>query len=57
VYNNQNNSFVSKVENKIPMGRMANANEIQGTLVYLLSSASSYVNGSIISVDGGRSAW
>jgi len=39
------------------MGRMADVNEIQGTLIYLLSSASSYVNGSIISVDGGRTVW
>jgi NAD(P)-dependent dehydrogenase (short-subunit alcohol dehydrogenase family) len=57
VYNNQDNSFVNKVKNKIPMGRMANVNEIQGTLVYLLSNASSYVNGAIISVDGGRTVW
>jgi NAD(P)-dependent dehydrogenase (short-subunit alcohol dehydrogenase family) len=57
VYNNQDDSFVDKVTNKIPMGRMADVNEIQGTLIYLLSSASSYVNGSIISVDGGRTVW
>jgi NAD(P)-dependent dehydrogenase (short-subunit alcohol dehydrogenase family) len=57
VYNKQDDVFVNKITNKIPMGRMASVDEIQGTLIYLLSNASSYVNGSIISVDGGRTVW
>jgi NAD(P)-dependent dehydrogenase (short-subunit alcohol dehydrogenase family) len=57
IYNNQNKDFVDKIVNNIPMGRMANVDEIQGTLIYLLSNASSYVNGAVISVDGGRTAW
>ena len=57
VRNNQSKEFVKKIEGLIPMGRMANKNEIIGTLVFLLSDASSYVNGAVISVDGGRTIW
>lgn len=57
VENNQSVEFQKQVSKLIPMGRMANKNKISGAIVYLLSDASSYVNGSIISVDGGRTAW
>jgi NAD(P)-dependent dehydrogenase (short-subunit alcohol dehydrogenase family) len=36
---------------------MALKNEYQGLLVFLLSNASSYVNGAVIAADGGRTAW
>jgi len=36
---------------------MAMKNEYQGLLVFLLSQASSYINGAVIAADGGRSAW
>ena len=57
VRNNQAEEFVKKLEDLIPMGRMAEKDELIGTIVYLLSDASSYVNGAVISVDGGRTAW
>ena len=38
------------------MCRMANDYEYQGTLLWVLSDASSYLNGAIIPVDGGRTA-
>jgi NAD(P)-dependent dehydrogenase (short-subunit alcohol dehydrogenase family) len=57
VENNQNVEFVAEVIKRIPMNRMAFKNEYQGILIFLLSSASSYVNGAIIAADGGRSAW
>jgi len=57
VENNQNEHFLTEVKKRIPMNRMAFKNEYQGLLVFLLSGASSYINGSIISADGGRSTW
>ena len=57
VINNQSKDFLEKVSHRIPMGRLAYADEYQGTLIWLLSDASSYLNGAIIPVDGGRTAW
>lgn len=57
VYNGQSKEFIEAVSKLIPMGRMANKDEYQGLIIFLLSEASSYINGSIISADGGRTAW
>lgn len=57
VLNNQNADFLSKVNKLIPLGRLANKDEYRGAIVFLLSDASSYMNGSIISIDGGRTTW
>ncbi len=57
VENGQPESFLNKVHSRIPMNRLAQPNEYQGTLLWMLSDASSYLNGAIISVDGGRTVW
>lgn len=57
VQNGQPEDFLSQVSFKIPMNRLANVDEYQGTLVWMLSDASSYLNGAIIPVDGGRTVW
>jgi len=57
VENKQPQEFLDKVTSRIPMGRLAKPDEYKGTLVWMLSDASSYLNGSIVSVDGGRSVW
>jgi NAD(P)-dependent dehydrogenase (short-subunit alcohol dehydrogenase family) len=57
VENGQPKSFLNKVHSRIPMNRLAQPNEYQGTLLWMLSDASSYLNGAIISVDGGRTSW
>ena len=51
---NQPETFIEKVSDLIPMERMAKPYEYQGTLIWLLSEASSYLNGAIIPVDGGE---
>ena len=56
VENGQPEDFLKEVNSRVPMGRMANADEYQGALLWILSSASSYLNGAIIPIDGGRSA-
>ncbi len=57
VENNQDPGFVQEVSSRIPLGRLAQPKEYRGALIFLLSSASSYVNGAILAADGGRSAW
>ena len=57
VENGQPEEFLKDVSSRIPMNRLAKADEYQGTLLWMLSDASSYLNGAIVSVDGGRTAW
>ena len=55
--NNQSDDFLKEVAKRIPMNRLANPEEYQSTLVWMLSDSTSYLNGAIISIDGGRTAW
>ena len=54
IYNNQDSSFVKKINQLIPLGRMAKKNEYNGLILFLCSDLSSYMTGSIIVADGGR---
>lgn len=57
IYNGQNQEFVEKFINNVPMGRMSRPEEYVGTILYLISDASSFVNGATIVVDGGKTIW
>lgn len=57
VASGQNEEFDRRYSERVPMGRMAQANEMIGAVLYLASDASSYVNGQNIIVDGGWTAW
>jgi len=55
VYIDQDQEFVTRLEQLIPMGRMAQPDEYTGAIQFLCSDASSYMNGQNIVIDGGRS--
>lgn len=57
VENGQDQDFIKKLTNLVPMGRMANVEEYQCTILYMISEASSYMTGSTVIVDGGRTCW
>ncbi len=57
VENSQDPAFIAKLTNLIPMGRMAQPDEYKAAVLFLVSDASSYMTGAMLSVDGGRTAW
>ena len=52
--NNQNKNFIKKINKIIPVGRMAKRNEFNDLILFLSSDSSSYMTGSIVVADGGR---
>lgn len=57
VYALQSAELVHELESRIPLHRLAAPSEYQGAIIFLLSEASSYMTGSDLVIDGGRSAW
>jgi len=57
VWNDQPPEFLEAYTTRVPMGRMLDAGEALGAVVFLASDASSYVTGANLVVDGGWSAW
>jgi NAD(P)-dependent dehydrogenase (short-subunit alcohol dehydrogenase family) len=57
VFNEQPDVFLDRLKQLIPMRRMANRDEYQGAILFLCSDASSYMTGSNLVVDGGRTCW
>ena len=57
VYNDQPKEFLDSYTKHIPIGRMANADEIVGPIIFLSSQASSYMTGGNLVIDGGWTAW
>lgn len=57
VYTDQSDDFVEKLSTLIPLGRMANQDEYKSAILFLISEASSYMTGSNLVIDGGRTCW
>lgn len=56
LFNNQPEAFLKNYCKKVPLGRMANRNDIKGLVVLLASDAGAYINGENILMDGGLNA-
>ena len=52
----QDSQFVSKYCDRVPLGRMAEPDDLRGPLLFLASDASRYVTGHELRVDGGFTA-
>lgn len=57
IFNNQPDTFVQRLNKLIPLGRMADKDEYKGVVLFLCSDASSYITGTNLIADGGRSCW
>lgn len=57
VFNNQSDEFLKNYTELTPLKRMANAEDYQGAILYMMSDASKYMTGANLIVDGGWTAW
>jgi NAD(P)-dependent dehydrogenase (short-subunit alcohol dehydrogenase family) len=56
LFNHQPERFLENYCKKVPLGRMANTDDIKGVMVLLASEAGAYINGENILMDGGMYA-
>lgn len=57
VYDRQDEGFVREYCARTPLGRMAKADDYVGAVLFMVSPASSYMTGAVVTVDGGWTAW
>lgn len=55
-FNNQEQLFVDRYNDRTFLKRMANDTDMKGAIVFLASEASAYITGAVIPVDGGYTA-
>jgi NAD(P)-dependent dehydrogenase (short-subunit alcohol dehydrogenase family) len=47
---------MAKIRSRTPLARPGNPDELDGVVLFLVSSASSYMTGQVVVVDGGYTA-
>lgn len=57
IFNNHEEKFTRNFAKLSPLGRMSDRSELRGPFLLLASDSSSYMTGSVLSVDGGWTAW
>lgn len=53
----KSSSLQEALEYRIPMGRLASPLEVANGIWFLLAEESSFLNASVLTIDGGRTAW
>jgi NAD(P)-dependent dehydrogenase (short-subunit alcohol dehydrogenase family) len=53
----QPEAFQAAYSSRVPLGRMANPEDLVGAYTFLASPAAAYITGQCLYVDGGLSAW
>ncbi len=56
IFDNQDKTFVSNYERKVPLGRMGTPSDIAPSVSFLLSDEAGYITGQNLIVDGGWTA-
>tara|TARA_B100000029_G_scaffold516620_1_gene631838 strand:- start:64400 stop:65182 length:783 start_codon:yes stop_codon:yes gene_type:complete len=55
-FDEQPTPFIERYENRVPLGRMLDNDDLKGAVVFLASEASKYITGTTLMVDGGWTA-
>ena len=57
IFNGHDDQFIENFAKLSPLGRMCGCEELIGPFTFLASDASAYMTGSLLTVDGGWTAW